>query len=380
MSSSGFTTQVIQDDGTINFGIGQPDPTILPLKIMKQATAHQLGLGDTGLLNYGFELGDGRFRQALADLLTKHHAKAVSSDELFATSGASNALDLICTRFTKSGDTILVEEPTYFLVHQIFEDHNLNVIGVPFDENGYDFEALEVTIKAHHPKFFYTIPVFQNPASHCIPFAQKEVLVEMSKQHDFLIVADEVYQMLGYTKTPPPPFANLIDSGTVISIGSFSKILGPGLRLGWIQAAPEIVQQFGQLGMVVSGGAVNHFTSNLVTSVMTLGLQADYLQTLKQTYGQRIELMDGLLRNHFGAQADEIYQKPGGGFFFWLTLPKHINTSDLAQQALAKQVKFQPGVNFSVNGRFKNCLRLSFAYYGDAEIMEGMGRLFEVLR
>ena len=233
--------------------------------------------------------------------------------------------------------------------------------------------------KTHNPKFFYTIPTFQNPATHNIPFEQKKQLVELSQKHGFYIVADEVYQLLGYSETPPPPFANLIESETVFSVGTFSKILAPGLRLGWIQTAPKFINQFANMGMLVSGGAVNHFTSNLVTSVLTLGLQTSYLQRLKEIYGRRVDLMDQLLQNHFGASAEDIYKKPGGGFFFWLTLAEDVEAAHIAKKAFSLKTGFHPGTMFSTENRFKNCLRLSFTYFSDEKLEEGMGRLLPLL-
>lgn len=379
MSSQPFTTQIIPQQGVINFGIGQPDPKLLPLEEFQKASDHRLSKGDRDFLNYGYELGDGYFRQALANLLSGPYGKEVNPDHLFTTGSASHALDLICTMYTQAGDVVLVEEPTYFLVYQIFEDHGLQVVGVPFGENGYDFEALETAVRTHNPKFFYTIPTFQNPSTHNIPFDQKKQLVKLSQKHGFLIVADEVYQLLGYSETPPRPFANLIESETVLSVGSFSKILAPGLRLGWIQAAPAIVNRFAELGMLISGGGVTQYTSNIVRSVIELGLQESYLQKLKEVYGRRVNLMDSLLRNYFGTHADELYQKPGGGFFFWLTFPEGVDLRPLVKKAQSLKTGFHPGTMFSTEGRFQNCMRLSFTYFSDEEIETGMSRLLPLL-
>lgn len=373
--STVFTTQVIPQQGAIDFGIGQPDLDILPLDILQQASAHRFANGSADMLNYGYELGDGYFRQALADVLGPKYGKPVDPNALFCTGGASSAIDLICTCFTSAGDTVLVEDPTYFLVFDIFKDHGLNVVGVPFATDGYDFDGLERAIKTHKPALFYTIPTFQNPSTRTIPQPHRERLVALAEQHGFLIVADEVYQLLDYSETPPPPYANLTDSDRVLSVGTFSKILAPGLRLGWIQAHPAQVAQLGNLGMVVSGGGVNHLMSNIVTSALELGLLDDYLARLKPIYSQRIDLMDRLLGEHFGDRADQVYQKPGGGFFFWLTLGDGIDTKKLLRKAQSLKTGFGPGVNFSINNHFQNCLRLSFAYFDDREISEGMGRL-----
>ncbi len=380
MTSTPFTTQILPQKGIINFGIGQPDPNVLPLEEMQKATAHRLEQGDRDLLNYGYESGDGYFRQALANLLTGNYGQTVNPDHLFTTGSASHGLDLLCTLLTRSGDTILVEEPTYFLVYQIFKDHKLNVIGVPFGENGYDFDAIEKAVKKHKPKFFYTIPAFQNPSTHSISLEDKEKLVSLSQKLGFYIVADEVYQLLGYTETPPPPFANFVESEMVFSVGTFSKILAPGLRLGWIHTAPKFIEELANLGMVISGGGLNHFTSNIITSILTLGLQESYLAKLGEIYGRRIDLMDNMLQNYFGSGAEQLYKKPGGGFFFWLTFPKGIDTRPLAKKAASLKTGFHPGTMFSTQeDAFKNCLRLSFTYFSEEKIEEGLSRLLPLL-
>ncbi len=159
------TTQLEIPPGMIHLGIGQPDPSLLPLALMRTAAEHRLSHDDASLLAYGAESGDGYFRLALAQFLTEHYHKPVDADDLFVTAGASQGLDLICTLFTKPGDTIFVEEPSYFLALNIFRDHGLNIIGLPMDEDGLMVEALEESLTQHHPAFLYTIPTFHNPSS-----------------------------------------------------------------------------------------------------------------------------------------------------------------------------------------------------------------------
>jgi 2-aminoadipate transaminase len=186
------TTQLDIPPGMIHLGIGQPDPSLLPLALMKNAAEHRLSHGDASLLAYGAESGDGYFRLALARFLTAHYHKPVDADDLFVTAGASQGLDLICTLFTKPGETIFVEEPSYFLALNIFRDHGLNIIGLPMDEDGLIIEALEENLTQHHPAFLYTIPTFHNPSGVTLSAARRERLVQLSQEHNLLIVADEV--------------------------------------------------------------------------------------------------------------------------------------------------------------------------------------------
>ncbi len=372
------TTQVDRSFQSINFGIGQPGFDLLPLDLMRQATEARFAEGDTTLLNYGYEQGDGLFRQALADFLSVEYATPVTAEELMVTAGASQALALICTLFTKPGDTVFVEEPSYFLALRILrEDFRLNAVPIPTDENGLRLDALEEALTRERPVFVYTIPAFQNPTGHTLSTERRERLVALSQAHDFLVVADEVYQLLHYGAPPPPPLAAHTESGRVLSIGSFSKILAPGLRLGWIQAAPGVVQRFVTCGLVDSGGGLNHFTSNLVRVVLERGWQAEYLTGLREIYRRRIEAMDAALHRHLGDLAQ--WQKPDGGYFFWLKMERGIDTAALLPAAQTANVGFLPGTRCSSVDGLNNYLRLSFAHFGEAEIVEGVERLGRVL-
>jgi len=276
-----------------------------------------------------------------------------------------------------------VEEPSYFLALRILrEDFRLNAVPIPSDENGLRMDALEEALAQQQPLFVYTIPAFQNPTGHTLSAQRREGLVALAHKHNFTIVADEVYQLLHYNATQPAPhpapLAARTESGRVLSIGSFSKILAPGLRLGWIQAAPELVQRFITCGLVDSGGGLNHFTSNLVRVALERGWQADYLAGLREIYRRRIDVMDAALHRHVGDLAQ--WQKPDGGYFFWLEMDEGMDTSARLAAAHAAGVGFLPGVRCSSVGGLGNYLRLSFAHFGEAEIAEGVARLGQVLR
>ncbi|MBX3054506.1 MAG: PLP-dependent aminotransferase family protein [Caldilineaceae bacterium] len=372
------SSQVNRTSSLIDFGIGQPGFDLLPLDLMRQSADARFAEGDTELLNYGYEQGDGRFRQALADFLSAEYAAPVTPAQLMVTAGASQALSLICTLFTQPGDTVFVEEPSYFLALRILrEDFRLNAVPVPSDENGLRIDALEEALTGQRPVFVYTIPTFQNPTGHTLSARRRERLIALAHKHDFWVVADEVYQLLHYSATPPPPLAAHTDSGRVLSIGSFSKILAPGLRLGWIQTAPELVQRFVTCGLVESGGSLNHFTSNLVRVALEQGWQTDYLAGLREIYQRRIGAMDGALRRHLGGMAR--WQKPDGGYFFWLEMEKAVDTAALLPAAHAAGVGFLPGARCSSVGGLGHYLRLSFAHFGEEEIQEGVERLGQAL-
>ncbi len=372
------TTQIDRSATLINFGIGQPGFDLLPHEILRRAAAARFAEGDNEFLNYGYEQGDERFRLALAGFLSSQYGLPVDAETLMITAGASQALDQICTLYTQPGDTIFVEEPSYFIVLRILlDDHKLNAVPIPTDEHGLDVDALEAALRQHRPKLLYTIPTFQNPTGRTLPAERRDRLVALADQHNFMIVADEVYHPLSYGDAPPAPLAAQIESGHVLSIGSFSKILAPGLRLGWVQSRPNHVARFVESGLVDSGGGLNHFTSNIVRVVLEEGWQGDYLETLRQTFRARIRVMDAALRET-GLSAQ--WRIPDGGYFFWLTFDEAVNTADLLPLAQAAGVGFLPGSKCSSRGELNHCLRLSFAHYDEAIIIEGIRRLGQILQ
>ena len=359
--------------GVINFGVGQPSADLLPVDLIQTATADFLARAHPLELNYGERQGDRGFREALAGFLTSGYEDSVSADELFVTAGNSQALDFVCGQFAREGDTVFLEEPSYFLAHQIFSDHGLNAVGIPVDEDGLIIEALVEQLAIHRPALLYTIPSFHNPGGQTLSADRRLELARLSLEHDFLIVADEVYQLLHYFDQPPPALGTMTDRGNILSLGSFSKIMAPGLRLGWIQTSPNLMQQILETGVVSSGGSFNHFTSQVMRHAIELGLQQSMLEKLRKTYRQRVETMDAALHEHLGSLAT--WRRPGGGYFFWLEFDKLLDTTALKARAADFRTGFQPGEVFSCTGDLKNCLRLSFAHFDDDDIAEGVARL-----
>jgi len=287
-------------------------------------------------------------------------------------------VDLICTLLTQPGDLVLVEEPTYFLAFNIFRDHGLRVASIPLDGDGINLEALEMKLQQERAVFLYTVPTFQNPTSVTLSRARRDALVALARQYNFFIVADEVYQMLYYSGQPPTPLAHYVEQAPVISLGTFSKILAPGLRLGWLQAAPNLVERFVDSGIVRSGGGLNPFVSGVVRSAIELGLQAQYLAELRQLYGERVVALDQALRAQLLPGVE--FVTPKGGYFFWLKLPKTMDAQDLLPKAELYKTGFRIGNKFSSTGTLSNYLRLCFAYYDSAQLVEGAERLRDVLR
>jgi DNA-binding transcriptional MocR family regulator len=371
-----ITFDEVQTDGTINLGIGQPSADLLPLDIIESASEHFFKDAAPQDINYGPTKGDERFLHSIANFLTKQYGKQANVESLFVTGGNSQALDFVCSMFSNTGDTIFVEEPSYFLALNIFRDNHLNIIGIPTDESGIDIDFLEAKLKKAKPALVYTIPVYHNPNGQTLSAERRERLVELSKEYGFLIIADEVYQMLNYYEQPPEAFGTMIDSNTVLSLGSFSKILAPGMRLGWIQTSQQLIGRLNRSGFINSGGCVNQFASNIVRFAIDLGLLDTHLEMVRTVYRSRLEKMDAALTEAFGDNATWIC--PEGGYFFWIKFDENVDAGKLKRIAIEHKTGFQAGELFSSCGGLKNYIRLSFARYNESEIREGIVQLKEV--
>jgi len=370
-------TQTIPKPGFIDLGMGNPDLSLLPLDAIHHSAEAFFASEDPRPLQYGAEQGDGYFRSALADFLSLAYETSTDPNQLFVTSGASSAIDLLCTLYTRPGEVIFVEEPTYFLALRIFNDHGLKIFPISMDEYGLCLEELDELLAQYQPKFLYTIPAFQNPSGRTLAQARREKLVELAKRHNFLIVADEVYQFLPYSQRLPTPFATFAkDAEQVISVNSFSKILAPGLRLGWIQAHKHAIERLAGSALLDSGGGMNPFTSAIVRELIESGGLHANIAHLRQEYAHRLKVMDATLRLYL-PQAEYII--PKGGFFFWVRFPG-VDTVKLRDKVKQFKVDFRQGALFSSRGGMREYLRLSFCYYGPDEIEEGIKRLGACLR
>ena len=359
--------------GTINFGIGQPSADLLPVDLVKRASESFFDGAQPFELNYGVLQGDERFLDSLAGFLTAGYGQAVSNDELFVTGGNSQGLDLVSMVFARPGDTVFVEEPSYFLAFQIFRDHGLNIVGIPVDDDGLCVDTLQRELGVHKPTFLYTIPSYHNPGGQCTSEARRHRIVELAKENEFLIVADEVYQLLNYNGAPPPAYGTMVDSDRVLSLGSFSKILAPGLRLGWIQTSGRLRSQIMAGGFINSGGSVNHISSLIVRQAIDNGSLDAHIKKLREVYRGRLGAMDSALNEHFGDIAK--WRRPEGGYFFWLRFDEAVDTTPLRKKAPELQTGFQAGATFSTKGQLNNCARLCFAHYDEDDICEGVARL-----
>ena len=371
-------------EGVIDLGWGHPSPDLHPTDALAAASERVLGTGSAVPLQYGAVQGFGPLLEALADFLSSQDAYGnapVDPTSLFLTAGASQGIDLATTIFAQAGDTVFVEEPTYYLIGRIFLDHGLKVTGIPTDADGLDTDALEaMLVDGHRPRLLYVIPAYQNPTGATLSAERRRRLIRLARQYGFTILADEVYQLLHYGPPPPPPLATMDDTtdGCVVSLGSFSKILAPGLRLGWVHAAPGIIQRFVDSGVAASGGGLSHFAAAVAQATLEMGLLEKNVTELRRVYATRRDAVGRLLSTELADQVD--FLQPDGGYFFWLTLRNGVDADSLLPGAQRAGVSYRPGTAFSSAGGFREALRISFSLYDIGDLDEGLRRLGQAIR
>ncbi|KAK3102686.1 hypothetical protein FSP39_013144 [Pinctada imbricata] len=384
----------------IPLSMGAPGPEALAgcNELMFEATKLTLGNADEDrfVFQYGPLKGDPRVLQNLANFLSEEYGDKVNSDNLILTAGATQGLHLVATVMVDEDSVIFVEDPTYFIAIQMFvKDFKFKVVPVPTDEFGInvdEFEKLLKTNPGHGTKspfksMLYCMTVLSNPSGKTLPKDRCEKLIHLARQHDVLLFTEDVYNLLNYSENKhSPPRLLTYDresdpdfKGHVISNCTFSKILAPGMRLGWIESSRRIIEILRKSNITWSGGCFNHYTSCLLGTAIQQGLMGKHLRKLKDLYKERMDKTCELMEKHFPPSIK--FTNPKGGFFIWLEFPKEINTSELLIHSLEKyRVGFITGESTSPTKSYKNCLRLAISFCTVDKIETGIMKLAKAIQ
>jgi 2-aminoadipate transaminase len=299
-------------------------------------------------------------------------------DDVIVTTGGQQAIDLICKTLVDPGDVVICEAPTYPGAVPVFCSYQAETIQIDCDEQGMRIEDLEAVLarldgEGRRPKFVYSVPSFQNPAGVTMSLERRRRLVELARQRELLVVEDNPYGLLRFGGEALPPLYQLDGGDFVIYVGTFSKILSPGIRLGWAVAPPPVMEKI-VLGKQASDLCTSTLTQYFVREYFAEGRWREYVASLIEIYRGRRDTMVEALREHFPAAAS--WTEPEGGLFIWATLPGYIDTGDLLAKALREDVAFVPGQAAYVDeSRGRNSMRLNFSGVDGGEIREGVRRI-----
>ena len=368
--------------GIISFAGGFPDPALFDVGGIRMATDQVLSNNPGPVLQYGATEGWNPLREALSGHMAKKGITA-RPDEIITTTGSQQALDLIGKTLIDPGDKVIVEGPTFLATIQCFRLYGADIVSAPIDADGVKVDELEKLIVEHKPKFIYLVPTFGNPSGAMLSLARRKRVLELAAQHKVLVVEDDPYGELYFGDAPPPPSMLALSSEVpgsrewIAYCGSFSKVLSPGLRVGWMIAQPQLLAN-AVMCKQFSDAHTSNLTQAIAAHYLGLNRMDAALAVVRKTYAERAQTMADCLRQDLG---DTItFSQPQGGMFFWtrLTAPG-ADAAEFAKRAIEKLVAFVPGAPFYATNPDRATLRLSFATADVGKIVEGVGRLGQAL-
>jgi 2-aminoadipate transaminase len=367
-------------DDVISLAGGLPDTTTFPPDSYAALMGTVAGESCARALQYGPTEGVGVVKRCVASVMAAEGME-VDPDEVLITSGGQQVIDLVCKTLLDPGDVVVAEAPTYPGAIPTFCAYQADVVQVEMDRDGMHVDRLEALLDeleraGRRPKFIYTVPNFHNPAGVTLSLQRRRELVRIAAERELLVLEDNPYGLLRYEGEPLPTLYSL-DDEFVIYAGTFSKILSPGVRLGWTMAPAPILAKM-QIGKQASDLCSSSISQYFVSAYFESGPWHDYLRSLLEIYRRRRDVMLDALAEHFPREAE--WTRPEGGLFLWATMPDYIDTTDLLARALQEQVAFVPGRAAYVDGRGGACMRLNFSGVDEDQIREGVRRIGEVVR
>ena len=362
----------------ISFAGGLPAPELFPVEKIREATEQVLDACAGTALQYCASSGYARLRQQIAERMEKKVGAKMDPANILPTCGSQQGLDFCARLFVNPGDVVLMESPSYLGAINAFEICQPNFVSVPTDDEGMIMEELEKTLETvKNVKMIYVIPDFQNPSGRTWSLERRKKFMEIVSRYEIPVVEDNPYGELRYRGEYLPCLKSMDTKGLVIYMGTFSKILAPGYRIGWMCADGEVYEK---LELLMSAAALQASTINMmiISRFMEIADLDEHVDRIRECYKHRCEVMMQAMAEYFPPEAK--YTVPEGGLFTWVELPDYIDTKAMAAQALEQQVAYVPGIGFFPNGEKKNCMRLNYSNMPDERIVEGIKRLAQVIR
>jgi DNA-binding transcriptional MocR family regulator len=367
------------DPELISFGGGYPDASLFPLE--KLNDVYQRAITETGKesLQYTFSNGTPHLREQIAQRMNLDGIYC-NADNVLVLQGGQQGLDLVSKMVINRGDVIITESPTFLGALIAFNPYEPKYIGVDMDDDGMRMDALERVLEENpHAKLLYTVPDFQNPSGVTMSLERRKRLIELANKYDLIVLEDSPYRELRFSGEAVPPLKSMDTEGRVIFLGSFSKILAPGLRLGWAVASGELIQQLGLLKL-----AADTQCSTLNMAAVSLYLDTydidDHIASIRAAYGAKKDLMLEMIRREFPTSIR--FTEPSGGMFTWLTFPDGFDAGAFMHEKAIPEgkVAYVPGAAFFPVKQRENHARVSYSTQSDAGIIKGIETLGRLLR
>lgn len=373
--------KLLQVPDMISFAGGFPNPETFPAELIRDLVCDVLAKDGAQALQYGITEGYAPLREAVAERMVKKGMK-IAKENVLIVSGSQQVIDLMGKIFVDPRDTVVVSAPTYLAALTGFGALQATFESIPIDENNMRMDIFEERMKklakrSNPPEIVYVLPNFQNPAGVTMPEKNRRKLVDLASDYDFIILEDDPYGDLRYRGEPIPSVKSFDDEGRVVYMSSFSKILSPGLRVGWVVADTEIIKKL----------VISKQSTDVCTNVLGQRIAHEYLvrghidpqiEKIKKVYSRKLSIMLSGLQEYMPAGIE--WTKPDGGMFLWATLPEEMDSGDLLRRALRKKVAFVQGKAFFADQKEgQNTMRLNFTHPSDQMITEGLRRLGSVV-
>ena len=365
----------------ISLAGGLPDTSTFPADTFAAITDRIARNSLAGALQYGPTEGFDETKLRICQVMQAEQMQ-IDPNDIIVTTGGQQVIDLVTKTFVDPGDVVICEAPTYPGAVPVFSSYEADVVQIEMDADGMRIDLLEETLErlereGRTPKFIYTVPTFQNPAGVTMSAPRRQRLVQIAKQRELIVLEDNPYGLLRYEGDPLPTLYSLDGGEYVLYLGTFSKILSPGIRLGWIVAPAPVLAKV-NLGKQAADLCTSSLTQQLVDAYFAEDHWEQYLHDLRGIYRKRRDVMLDALAEFFPPQAE--WTQPEGGLFIWATLPDFIDTEDLLAKALQQEkVAFVPGAAAYVDGRGGSSMRLNFSGVDTSQIIEGVRRIGKVI-
>jgi DNA-binding transcriptional MocR family regulator len=363
--------------GLINFAGGLPAPELFPIDDLKAAAVRAIEKHGAETLQYSLSQGILPLREAIAHRMSAHVHMDFTPDIIQITSGSQQGLDLVGRAFLNSGDYVLTERPTYLGALQAFNFYQCRYCTAELESDGMNIAEAEEKIRRHNPKLIYVVPNFQNPAGITTSGEKREALVHLSRKYQIPIIDDNPYGELRYSGERQPSLKEL-GGNAVIQLGTFSKIVSPGLRIGFIAACPEVMTTIERVKQSTDLHSSTFDQWVLLEYINSGKLDSTHIPLLRDEYGKRRDTMIEAMERAF--PPDVTFTRPEGGLFLWVRVPSKLSASAALNNAVEAGVAYVPGKPFYPHGDNDNCVRLNFCNATHEKIKEGIRRLAEVFR
>jgi 2-aminoadipate transaminase len=368
--------KVTQDSKVISFAGGLPNPKLFPVREFADACQKVLLQDGENVLQYSTTEGYLPLREFIAERYFVKKGMQASPDEILITNGSQQCLDLIGKVFLNKGDRIVIERPGYLGAIQAFGIFEPEFVPIPLLEDGIDTDLFENALKAGHTKLYHTVINFQNPSGVTYARQKREKIAGIIKNYDIVLIEDNPYGELRFMGEDLPSMKSYLPDSTVV-LGSFSKVVTPGLRLGWICAPPGVMEKI-IIAKQSSDLHSNYLSQRAVYQYLVDNNLDEHILNIRKVYKKQRDLMVSMIEEYFPQEIK--CTKPEGGMFLWVTLPENISSLDLFKLTTQENVAFVPGKAFYVDGGGENTLRLNFSNSDEEKIEEGIKRLANVIK